>query len=141
MVYCLPGDESPGYYRSSLRDNFRAASRVEFSYQPKSPVVAASPRCDLLCKVLSQFQRSNAAAVTRENSRRRPQRTQRSEFVKGDLAWWDAKCSEHFTAGFDHHRGTAKVVFDCLWIFVISEIIVEHDFVHKAGEPGPSVLR
>jgi len=45
MVYCLPGDESPGYYRSSLRDNFRAARRVEFSYQPKSAVVAASSFC------------------------------------------------------------------------------------------------
>ena len=55
MVYCLPGDESPGYYRSSLRDNFRAARRVEFSYQPKSAVVAASPRYASVVNPITRF--------------------------------------------------------------------------------------
>jgi hypothetical protein len=51
-------------------------------------------------------------------------RPSNSEFVKADLAWWDAEGDEHLGTGFDHHRGTTKVVFNCFGILVLIEIIL-----------------
>src|SRR5450631_655211 len=53
-----------------------------------------------------------------------PLRPSNSKLVKADLAWWDAEGDEHLGAGFDHHRGTAKIVFNCFGILVLIEIIL-----------------
>src|ERR1700722_6177336 len=72
----------------------------------------------------------------------RGQETQLSlKFVKADLAWRYAEFCQHLTTGFNHHRGSAKVIFDCFWVLVMMEIIIEHHFVNKAGQPGPPVFR
>lgn len=56
-----------------------------------------------------------------------------TEVVVMDVFGVDAEGIEHTIDGCTHRAGTAHVVLDVLWGFVIVEVSIEDDLVHEAG--------
>ena len=62
------------------------------------------------------------------------------KLIVGNLVAGHAQLSEHFETGFDHHGGTAKIVFCVTGAFMAAEILLEHDLMDKSQVTGPVIL-